>query len=201
MAQILQAKPQARPKLEFPLIPQKGPLSAAHVEKAHSFEPMYKLPSFLIPTGRYSNTRPPRFHYGWALEIFDRLYETAKELGVQPRARDEDSDDDSETEEDEEEEEELPTVSTTEIYFRDDAMTALTKHLKLGKEPYLATVFRPGKDRITMVALAENYAFKDGFALFSDMEKLTDHFKFDSEPMWYIDAYFWMWNGDDYWYS
>ena len=88
----------------------------------------------------------------------------------------------------------------TEMFFRDDTLTALTKHLQLGKEPYLATVFQPGRGEIKMRALVENYDLKNGVARFNDIESLIKHFGFKTGPMWYIDAYFWMWNGDKYWY-
>ncbi|KLO14838.1 hypothetical protein SCHPADRAFT_996344 [Schizopora paradoxa] len=204
MEEVLKAKPQARPKLDFPLLPQKGPLTATLLEKARRFEPMYKLPTFLAPIGKYANARPPRFHFGWALENLDRLYETATELGVKPQPCGEDLGGERRAEGEvgngEEEEEETTTISMTELFFRHDIIAALSKHLQLARKPYLATVFQPGKEETVMVALVENYGLKNGVALPSDIESLSKHFGFKTGPMWYIDAYFWMWNGNKYWY-
>lgn len=167
------------------------------MEKALFVKPMAKLPSALVPSGIYTKSRPPKFHYGWVLSDPDPLLDVARKLNIPPRDRS-----DSETSHSGEEED-IPSVSMTDVWMRDDALDAVAKILKLRCTPYVVTVFSPGSDsdRAEMISLIENYTLRDGLISRSDVPKLQEYFDFEDSPMWHLDTYRWTWNSDRFWNS
>lgn len=177
------------------------------MQKALLVKPMEKLPSVLIPRGIYKNARPPKLHYGWALNDPNRLLDIARKMNIPPRDRGEQTtatkEDDGEDREvkklNAEEEVRKPCVSMTDIWMRRDALKAVAKELELRGRPYLVEVFSPGEGRVQMIALIENYELRDGFVSRSDIQKLREYFDFEGGPIWYLDTYFWTSNSERFW--
>ena len=87
----------------------------------------------------------------------------------------------------------------TDVWMKRDALTALAKELGLKVEPYHVEVFcpgEPGKERVDMVALIENYTLKDEIVSRLDIQQLRAYFGFESDPLWYLDSYFWTWKSE-----
>lgn len=163
---------------------------------------MSRLYPFLAPLGKYAKTRPPKFHFGWVLEDPSELLRIAENLGLSSEGYDIDDSDDSDDEEGMDsdcDKEPRPNLTMRDIYLREDALTAVSKKLELEKEPYLAKVISEGKDDALMVSLVGNYSLKGFSGSVRDVKCLMDYFKFKTGPMWYIDAYMWMWDSDSYW--
>lgn len=179
------------------------------MEKALLVKPLAKIPAALVPSDPYSKAKPPKFHYGWVLNNPDCLLDIARAMNIPPRDRGdkttfcgEHRDDlgDVEVEDfDIEDEEIAPGGSMTDVWMREDALDAVAKSLELNYAPYLNEVFSPGKGRVMMVALIDNYALRDGFVSRSDLKNLCEYFKFEGGPMWYLDTYYWTWNSERFW--
>ncbi|KLO14833.1 hypothetical protein SCHPADRAFT_294507 [Schizopora paradoxa] len=204
-------------RLEFPLAPKRGRLSDKDWEKCLTVEPMDRLPAPLIPKDGSYKLRPPRLHYGWALGDPDVLLEVARAKNIPPRDRnkptappkndrssinaDEDEEGDEEEGYDTEDDSEAcpPSVSMTTSWLRMDALDAVAKELELEGEPYVIEVFLPGKGRVRMVALTNNYELSDRLLKRRDFDELRKYLKFEGGPMWYLDTYHWTWNSERYW--